>query len=197
MVINGIYYYPVKGLPGEALYEAFLNGGISGDREYAYLNRNFPLWKRPKEKIRNHYLHNLAKNPNLLKDRPKWPQGRFFKGINQWDRCPLSIININSVKSLSEMYGYHIDYRRFRMNLLIEMEPFKEMELKEIIFPNSRIEILKPITRCKAINVDPETTQTDNLLSHIKKDFNNEFGVYAQGQGYIRVGTHAISYSKF
>ena len=58
-----------------------------------------------------------------------------------------------------------LDNRRFRLNLIIETQtPFEEFDWagRHICIGNVELEVLEPVGRCAAINVDPDTTNIDN-----------------------------------
>ena len=62
-----------------------------------------------------------------------------------------------------------MDNRRFRLNLIIETQtPFEEFDWagKHIFFGDVELEIIEPVGRCAAINVDPDTA--DASQNHLR-----------------------------
>ena len=57
------------------------------------------------------------------------------------------------------------DNRRFRLNLVIQTKtPFEEFEWagKHICINDVELEVIEPVSRCAAINVDPDTTNVEH-----------------------------------
>ncbi len=104
-----------------------------------------------------------------------------------WDHkdAHLSIINLSTVKAMSAAAGVELDPQRFRGNLLIDTEkPWSEFSLigKRLVVGSSEIEILRPIDRCKATSVNPETGISDINIPHFLSSQYGHFfcGVYAR-----------------
>jgi uncharacterized protein YcbX len=84
---------------------------------------------------------------------------------------------------------------RFRANLYVEGWPaWREFELLDQVLAigNVRLKVVKRITRCAAINVDPETAARDLEIPQalIRRLGHNECGIYAEviAGGAIKVG---------
>lgn len=77
----------------------------------------------------------------------------------------VSIINLASVAALKTFLGRPVDPLRFRANLYVAGWPawseFDLVEREVAIGPNARLRISKRISRCAAIDVDPETASRD------------------------------------
>ena len=82
----------------------------------------------------------------------------------------VSIINLASVADLENATGAPVHPLRFRGNLYLEGWPaWREFDLvgQEIaIGKEARLKIVKPIVRCAAIDVDPETAIRDLSIPH-------------------------------
>ncbi len=104
-----------------------------------------------------------------------------------WDftDTPISIINLNSVKSIEQRLGTKIDVRRFRANLVISGLPAWEefgllgMKLK---IGTSELEIIRPALRCPATSVDPDTGERDlTVPADLQEHFGHAFcAMYAR-----------------
>jgi uncharacterized protein YcbX len=100
-------------------------------------------------------------------------------------RKVVSIINLGSVDAVANIVGLPVDPLRFRANLHVGGWPaWREFELlgKTLAIGGARLRIVKRITRCAAINVDPRTAARDldippammRRLGHV------DCGVYAE-----------------
>jgi uncharacterized protein YcbX len=107
----------------------------------------------------------------------------------------VSIINLGSIKAIENIVGLPVHPLRFRANLYVSGWPaWRESELlgKTLAIGDARLKVVKRITRCAAVNVDPQTAARDldippammRRLGHI------ECGVYAEvtAGGAIGVG---------
>ena len=96
----------------------------------------------------------------------------------------VSIINLASVRALSEKIGTDVDPHRFRGNLLVDGWPaFAELEAldQEIILGDAKVRIIKRTKRCPATQVNLQTAQRDlDIPSLIEDHFgHSNMGVYA------------------
>ena len=118
--------------------------------------------------------------------------GHSFSDVS---RKVVSIINLGSVRAIENMVGAPVNPLRFRANLYLQGWPaWHELELvdRTLAIGEARLKVVKRITRCAAVNVDPDTAQRDleippammRRLGHI------ECGIYAEviAPGTIRVG---------
>lgn len=108
-------------------------------------------------------------------------------GSGYWDHCDakVSIINLTTVKAISQAAGIDIDPTRFRGNLLIETEePWQELALagQTITVGETQLEVLRPIDRCKGTSIDLDSGQQDvNMPYLLSSVFGHIYcGVYAR-----------------
>jgi uncharacterized protein YcbX len=76
----------------------------------------------------------------------------------------VSIINLASVRALEASLGRPVDPRRFRANLYVEGWPaWVENKLAggRIVIGEAQLKVAKPIVRCVASHVDPESGERD------------------------------------
>jgi len=107
----------------------------------------------------------------------------------------ISIINLGSLKAIETMVGQPVHPLRFRANLYVSGWPaWSESELlgQTLAIGAARLRIVKRITRCAAVNVDPETAARDlDIPPALMRRFgHNECGVYSEviAGGAIAVG---------
>ena len=82
-----------------------------------------------------------------------------------------------SLNDLNKKIGYEIDHRRFRSNIIIEgIEPWEEFQWigKQIVINNLNFRVEKPVTRCLAINCNPEDGTTDKNVLKAMLDFQDK-----------------------
>jgi MOSC domain-containing protein len=110
-------------------------------------------------------------------------------------RKVVSIINLNSLRAIEDMVGRPVHPLRFRANLYVEGWPaWREFELLDqtIAIGSARAKVVKRITRCAAVNVDPDTGARDLSIPHTLMQHlgHNECGVYAEviADGAVAVG---------
>lgn len=120
-------------------------------------------------------------------------RGHMFSDVR--DRC-LSVLNLASIAALSEQAGQVLDPQRFRANVYVDgLDPWDERSWAkgaEISLGDVRLRVLKPISRCAAINVNLQSARVDcNLPLLLKERFERNFmGVYAEviGGGTVHDG---------
>ena len=107
----------------------------------------------------------------------------------------VSIINLASVRAIETMIGASVHPLRFRANLYLEGWPaWHEAELvgQTLSIGDSRLRVVKRITRCAATNVDPDTAARDLEIPEalMRRFGHNECGIYAEviAPGEIAVG---------
>lgn len=107
----------------------------------------------------------------------------------------VSIISSASLDDLKRVAGKPIDPRRFRANIMLDGLPlWQELNLigREITLGTVRLRITKPIVRCSATSVNPDTGTVDiNIPSLLRRGFRHiDFGVYATvlNAGTLRIG---------
>jgi len=110
-------------------------------------------------------------------------------------RKVVSIINLGSVAAVEAIVGLPVHPLRFRANLYVSGWPaWHEFELlgQTLAIGDARLKVVKRITRCAAINVDPETGARDLDIppTMMRRLRHNECGIYAEvtAGGTIGVG---------
>jgi uncharacterized protein len=110
-------------------------------------------------------------------------------------RKVVSIINLGSVAAIENMVGLPVHPLRFRANLYVSGWPaWHEFELldRTLSIGQTRLKVVKRITRCAATNVDPETAVRDLDIpaTLMRRLGHNECGIYAEviAGGTIAVG---------
>jgi uncharacterized protein YcbX len=79
-------------------------------------------------------------------------------------RKVVSIINLASLAAIESLVDWPVHPLRFRANMYVTGWPaWHEFELidRSLLIGEVRLKVVKPIVRCAAVNVDPETTVRD------------------------------------
>ena len=97
----------------------------------------------------------------------------------------VSIINLASLRALEAKLGTPIDPLRFRGNVYVEGWPaWDEMDWtgRVLTLGQARLEVTKPIVRCAATHVDPDTGLRDlDLVKALFDAYGHQYcGVYAK-----------------
>ena len=97
----------------------------------------------------------------------------------------ISIINLASVRDLSRRLGRPVDPRRFRANFYVDGWPaWAENEASggKVRLGETEAVVAKPIVRCVATHVDPETGERDlELVRGLFENYGHRFcGIYAK-----------------
>jgi uncharacterized protein YcbX len=100
-------------------------------------------------------------------------------------RKVVSIINFGSIAAIENLVGQPVHPLRFRANLYVSGWPaWHEFGLldRTLAIGEARLKVVKRITRCAAINVDPETAARDLNILHalMRRLGHNECGIYAE-----------------
>jgi uncharacterized protein YcbX len=95
----------------------------------------------------------------------------------------VSIINLNSLRDLEARLGRGVDPRRFRANLYVEGWPAwaeNESMAASVCMGEAEARLFKPIVRCLATHVDPDTAQADlEITKALFDNYGHTFcGVY-------------------
>ena len=109
-------------------------------------------------------------------------------------RKVVSIINLSSVQAIENVVGAPVHPLRFRANLYVRRWPaWHEFELvgETLAIGDARLKVVKRITRCAAVNVDPETAARDLEIPQalMRRLGHNECGIYAE---VTRAGTIGV-----
>jgi len=110
-------------------------------------------------------------------------------------RKVVSIINLASLRAIESLVDYPVHPLRFRANLYVEDWPaWHEFDLvdKMLAIGDVRLKVVKRITRCAAVNVDPDTAARDLAIPQAltRRLGHSECGIYAEviAGGTIAVG---------
>jgi uncharacterized protein len=100
-------------------------------------------------------------------------------------RKVVSIINLGSLQAIETMVGATVHPLRFRANLYLRGWPaWHEFDLlgRTLAIGPARLKVVKRITRCAAVNVDPLTAARDLDIpaTLMRRLGHNECGVYAE-----------------
>ena len=131
---------------------------------------------------------------NEIKGPPKVlsSEGHSFSDVA---KKVVSIINLASLRAIENMVDYPVHPLRFRANLYVEGWPaWHEFDLvdKTLAIGEVRLKVVKRITRCAAVNVDPDTAARDLAIPQAlaRRLGHSECGIYAEvvAGGTIAVG---------
>jgi uncharacterized protein len=110
-------------------------------------------------------------------------------------RKVVSIVNLDSIRAIEHVVGAAVHPLRFRANLYVQGWPaWHEFGLLggRLAIGEARLKVVKTITRCAAVNVDPDTAARDlEIPAALTRHFGrNECGIYAEvvAGGSIGVG---------
>ena len=97
----------------------------------------------------------------------------------------VAILNRASLRALGQRAGALLDERRFRGNIWLEgLAPWEEFDLvgKQLTVGKATLEVVEPITRCRATHGNPETGRADvDVLATLEAGWGHQdFGVYAK-----------------
>jgi uncharacterized protein YcbX len=97
----------------------------------------------------------------------------------------VSIINLGSLQAIEDVVGQKVAPLRFRANLYVQGWPaWHEFDLlgRTLAVGAARLRVVKRITRCAAINVDPDTAARDLNIPHtlMRRFGHADCGVYAE-----------------
>jgi uncharacterized protein YcbX len=115
-------------------------------------------------------------------------------GMSDVPYASISVLNLASLRALSEKLGQPLDPRRFRGNLWLDgLAPWEEMALvgKRLRCNDAELELIEPITRCRATEANPDTGQRDAATLAALEDGwgHTDFGIYAMVRRAGRVAT--------
>jgi hypothetical protein len=127
------------------------------------------------------FVENFASE---LKGPPKVLSGHDHS-FSDVARKVVSIINLASLRAIENMVDAPVHPLRFRANLYVKGWPaWHELELvgQTLAIGDARLKVVKRITRCAAVNVDPETAARDLAIppAMVRRLGHNECGIYAE-----------------
>ena len=133
-----------------------------------------------------------VRGPLRLRHAADRQSGHGFTDVpDRW----ISIQNLASIEAVGRAAGQALDPRRLRGNVLVEgWQAWQEEALvgRQVQLGAVRVEITEPINRCRAIDVNPETSVQDSDLVRTLVGMRGlrSLGVYARilEDGTLRVG---------
>ena len=241
MIVDSLFRYPIKSLPGEKKTSIRVNnfGRIHGDRiaafrigdnltyngEWLPKNNYLSLMHAP-ELIRikctynskltsvyfedgklsinindneemKIYISKFLNDATLRKGISYFLSSKLSNSFHDSEEGYLSLHSKESIDKVSKIAS-SLDPKIFRSNIVIDnCDFFEEFNFvgKNLIIGKMKFEVVKKITRCNAINCNPETARYDNnilkLLPIINHVSNPSFGIklklISEG-GSIKVG---------
>ena len=121
---------------------------------------------------------------NRIKGPPKILRGRDHS-FSDVARKVVSIINLGSLRAIEDIVGHPVHPLRFRANLYLREWPaWHEFDLlgRTLAIGETRLKVVKQITRCAAINVDPDSAARDLNIPHalMRRLGHADCGIYAE-----------------
>ncbi|WP_439137088.1 MOSC domain-containing protein [Roseicyclus sp.] len=115
-------------------------------------------------------------------------------GMSDAPYASVAVLNLASLRALSQKLGQELDPRRFRGNLWLDgLAPWEEFDLvgKRLRIAEAELEVIEPITRCRATEANPETGKRDAATLAALEDGwgHTDFGIYAMVRRAGRVAT--------
>ncbi|MDG3041689.1 MOSC domain-containing protein [Roseicyclus marinus] len=106
------------------------------------------------------------------------------QGMSDAPFASVAVLNMASLRALSQKLGQDLDPRRFRGNLWLEgLAPWEEFDLvgKRLRIGAAELEVIEPITRCRATEANPDTGRRDaGTLAALQDGWGHaDFGAYA------------------
>jgi uncharacterized protein YcbX len=125
----------------------------------------------------SHFAHQIKGPPKILKGRDH--------SFSDVAKKVVSIINLASLDAIKDIVGQPVHPLRFRANLYVQGWPaWHEFDLldRTLAIGEARLKVVKRITRCAAINVDPDTAARDLNIPHtlMRRFGHGDCGVYAE-----------------
>jgi uncharacterized protein YcbX len=121
---------------------------------------------------------------NRIKGPPKILKGKDHS-FSDVAKKVVSIINLGSLQAIEDIVGQPVHPLRFRANLYVRGWPaWHEFDLlgQTLAIGQARLKVVKRITRCAAINVDPGTAARDLNIPHtlMRRFGHADCGIYAE-----------------
>ena len=134
---------------------------------------------------------------NQLRGRPRLMQ-RHQQAYSDQSTALISIASTASLDAFANATGTKPDSRRFRINIIIDAkDAFAEAGLigKTVRCGEALLLVRKPVGRCAAINVDPDTADRnpDDYVRFMRAHFgHSDLGIFAEviNGGTIHIGDH-------
>ena len=217
-----LWRYPVKSLAGERLRRAFLGPfGLLGDRRHAVVDveggealtarRACGLLGFRARYVEGEAAESLVvSTPDGMALGPDDPEldaalgravGRAVTLVRHTasvhDAAPVHLVTLSSLAALGEWLGAELDSRRFRPNLVVELDDPEEFAEAQwpgrslMIGDGAVLDVIAPTERCAVTTFDPDTLEREPaVLAALARERENFFGVYASvaAPGWIAVG---------
>lgn len=220
-LVADLWRFPVKSFAGEQLRRAFLGPfGLLGDRRHAVVDESGALSARRAAALlgyRARYEDAAAAERAVVRtpagDERAWddpllaeevgatvgrPVALVASHVGIHDAAPVHLVTTASLAAAAEWLGGEIDRRRFRANVIVELEepePFAEAgwlgETLALGDVGPLIRVVSPTERCVVTTYDPDTLERDKrVLQALARERENLFGVYAAvvRPGWLKVG---------
>ncbi len=220
-LVADLWRFPVKSFGGEQVRRAFLGPfGLLGDRRHAVIDESGAVSARRAGALlgfRARYDEaeaaeravvctpageERAWDDPLLAEELGATLGRPVRlaashaGIH--DAAPVHLVTTASLGAAAGWLGGEIDRRRFRANVIVELEeaePFAEAdwigETLALGDDGPVVRVVSPTERCVVTSYDPDTLERDKAVqAALARERENLFGVYASvvRPGWLRVG---------
>jgi len=111
----------------------------------------------------------------------------------------VSIVNLASVRDLSQRIGRTVDPRRFRANIYVETWPAwieNDASGGSITLGGAKATVIEPIVRCVATHVDPDSGEKDiDVVRSLYEHYGHRYcGIYVRivGGGQVSVGDDVV-----
>lgn len=223
--IAELWRYPVKGMRGERLHSVELDAhGIVGDRRWAVESsgapRGKPMLTGAERAAMLLYTASSAENktcvvtpqgqkfsihdPALLSDMQSYLPGGHTLTLRrsatpQTDVRPVALLGRGSVQQLAQELARPVDERRFRANVLLQLQTgFAEDLLTGRTLRlglAATLRITERTPRCRVVTLDPDTAQPDpQLMKHLDRVHEGRVGIYGTvlQLGTLRVGDRVV-----
>ncbi|MEW6583807.1 MAG: MOSC N-terminal beta barrel domain-containing protein [Actinomycetota bacterium] len=220
-VVADLWRFPVKSFGGERVRRAFVGPfGLLGDRRYAAVDTDTgeALSARRVSRLLGFSARYgdgdpagtpLVTTPDGALHSPDDPElaaavaaatARQVSVLRSpgalHDAAPLHILSLASVAALGAAVASDLDVRRFRPNILVELDDLHPGEdgwpgLRLAIGDRVTVDVVVPTERCAVTTYDPDTLDRDPaVLAALARERDNLFGVYATvtTPGWIAVG---------
>lgn len=219
-LVADLLRYPVKSFGGERLRRVFIGPyGIAGDRRLALIGEDGAVVSARRATALLSYGARFPDHEALSDVRVTTPDGREFAAddallagvlsgdigrevrmaqgaVGVFDAAPIHIVTDASLRQMDRWVDDELDARRFRPNVVVELEsvePFAEAQWigRRLRLGVVEVEVVSPTERCVVTTVDPDTGERDRRVQTVlATERENLFGVYAAvaGPGWIHVG---------
>lgn len=200
-----------KGIVGDRQFALTVEADVDGShwnssRSYLINAVNDGLLKikpdRSPLEIRNQDLPDQASKLVSTKYQPRQVERTYsMRPTGFWDYpdSQLSVMNLETLRACSNVLNHTLSMDRFRGNLIIDdLPPWEELGLAGWRYQigEAEVEFTRPVRRCAATQVNPETGERDLPVNTLLADAfeHGYFGVYACvcKSGQIRLGDRLI-----